>query len=70
MRDVDLASIFPINDAASARLMIVKAECLRSAGVISEVAKQAVLDRARAVIEERERQRRLKLANRTVVHAI
>jgi hypothetical protein len=26
---------------ASARLMIVKAECLRSAGVISEVAKQA-----------------------------
>jgi hypothetical protein len=70
MRDVDLASIFPINDAASARLMIVKAECLRSAGVISEVAKQAVLNRARAVIEEREPQRRLKLANRTVVHAI
>ena len=56
MRDLDLARIFPMDDAASARLMIVKAECLLSAGVISEAAKQAVLARAKAVIAERERQ--------------
>jgi len=56
MRDLDLAYIFPMNDAASARLTIVKAECLRSAGVISETAKQAVLHRAKAIIGVSERQ--------------
>ena len=52
MRELDLARIFPMQDAASARLMIIKAECLRSAGLISEATKRTVLDRAKAIIDE------------------
>ena len=33
---LDLDTLFPIEDAASARLMLVKASCLRKAGVIDE----------------------------------
>jgi hypothetical protein len=52
MCELDLALIFPMDDAASARLMIVKAECLHSAGVISAAEKRTILDRAAAIIEE------------------
>ena len=38
--------IFPIKDEPSARLMSLKAECLHTAGVISEREEQAVLGRA------------------------
>jgi hypothetical protein len=34
MRGLDIAFTFPMDDTASARLMVVKAECLHSAGVI------------------------------------
>jgi hypothetical protein len=52
MRELDIALIFPMDDTASARLMIVKAECLHSAGVISAAEKRTILDRAAAIIEE------------------
>ena len=47
---LDLAQIFPMDDEASARLMMVKAACLHSAGVITEAEKLVVLERATAVI--------------------
>lgn len=52
MRELDIALIFPMNDAASARLMIVKAECLHSAGVISAAEKRTILNGGAAIIEE------------------
>jgi len=42
--------IFPIGDEPSARLMSLKAECLHTAGVISEHEEQAVLGRAAKVM--------------------
>jgi hypothetical protein len=42
--------IFPIRDEPSARLMSLKAECLHTAGVISEREEQAVLGRAAKVL--------------------
>lgn len=47
----DLDRIFPITDAASARFAIVKAECLHAARVISDAEKEAVLTRAKSVID-------------------
>jgi hypothetical protein len=47
-----LGRIFPMDDAASARLAIVKAECLRVAGVISTAEKAAVIERATVVIDQ------------------
>jgi hypothetical protein len=41
--------MFPIKDAASAALMLIKADCLHKAGVISEREKQWVESRARTV---------------------
>jgi hypothetical protein len=42
----DIELIFPIKDAASAALMVIKADCLHNAGVISEGEKQWVYSRA------------------------
>jgi hypothetical protein len=43
----DIELIFPIKDAASAALMVIKADCLHNAGVISDGEKQWVYSRAR-----------------------
>jgi hypothetical protein len=42
--------MFPIKDAASAALMLVKADCLYEAGAISEREKQLVESRARTFL--------------------
>ena len=47
-RELDMAIIFPIRDAASAALMAVNANCLRRAGVINEQQKQCVDSRVRS----------------------
>jgi len=44
----DIELIFPIKDAASAALMLIKADCLDKAGIISEAGKQWVYSRAHA----------------------
>jgi hypothetical protein len=46
----DKAQLFPMRDEASARLMMVKAECLHSAGVISGAEKLAVFHDAKNLI--------------------
>jgi hypothetical protein len=38
----DIELIFPIKDAASAALMVIKADCLHNAGVIGDEEKQWV----------------------------
>ena len=53
-RELDMAIIFPIKDAASAALMAVNANCLRRAGVISEQQKQCVDSRVRTFLELRD----------------
>jgi hypothetical protein len=47
-RDIELN--FPIKDAASAALMLVKADCLHKAGIINESEKRYVHSRARAFL--------------------
>jgi hypothetical protein len=47
---LNIPLIFPIKDAASAALMLIKADCLHKAGVISEKEKQWVESRARAFL--------------------
>ena len=42
----DIEVIFPIKDAASAALMVIKADCLHKAGIISGQEKQWVDSRA------------------------
>ena len=42
----DIELIFPIKDAASAALMLIKADCLHKAGVINAAEKQWVHSRA------------------------
>jgi hypothetical protein len=42
----DIEVIFPIKDAASAALMLIKADCLHTAGIINEAEKQYVHSRA------------------------
>ena len=49
-RDSEL--IFPIRDAASAALMLIKADCLLTAGIINEAEKQYVHSRARAFLND------------------
>jgi len=44
---LNIPLIFPIKDTASATLMLIKAECLHKAGLISEGEKQWVESRAR-----------------------
>jgi len=48
----DIELIFPIKDAASAALMLVKANCLDKAGIISEAEKQWVHSRARTFLAD------------------
>jgi hypothetical protein len=48
----DSKLIFPIKDAASAALMLIKADCLHAAGVIDEVEKQHVRSRARTFLDD------------------
>jgi hypothetical protein len=52
MQDIlNIPLIFPIKDTASATLMLIKAECLQKAGVISEGKKQWVESRARIFLK-------------------
>jgi hypothetical protein len=44
--------IFPIKDAASAALMLIKADCLNKAGVVSEGERQWVYSRARTFLDD------------------
>jgi hypothetical protein len=48
----DIELIFPIKNAASAALMVIKADCLRNAGVISDGEKQWVYSRARPFLAD------------------
>jgi hypothetical protein len=48
-RDIELN--FPIKDAASAALMVVKADCLHKAGIINEAEKRCVHSRARTFLD-------------------
>jgi hypothetical protein len=50
-RALNIELIFPIKDAASAALMIIKADCLHKAGIISEAEKHLVDSRARAFVD-------------------
>jgi hypothetical protein len=49
-RDIEL--IFPIKDASSAALMLIKADCLHKAGIISEREKQWVDSRVRKFLDD------------------
>jgi hypothetical protein len=51
-RPWDIELIFPIKDAASAALMLIKADCLYKAGIISEAEKQLVDSRARPLVDD------------------
>ena len=44
--------VFPIKDAASAALMLIKADCLHTAGIINEAEKQYVYSRARTFLDD------------------
>ena len=46
----DREQIFPVKDAASAALMLIKADRLHTAGIISEAEKQWVYSRARTFL--------------------
>jgi hypothetical protein len=48
-RNIEL--IFPIKDASSAALMLVKADCLHKAGIINEAEKRCVHSRARTFLD-------------------
>lgn len=48
VRDIELK--FPIKDAASASLMLIKADCLHKAGIINEDEKRHVHSRARTFL--------------------
>ena len=51
-RACDIELIFPIKDAASAALMVIKADSLHNAGVISDEDKQWVHARARSFLAD------------------
>jgi hypothetical protein len=48
----DIELIFPIKDAVSAALMVIKADCLHKAGVITEGERRWVYSRARAFLDD------------------
>jgi hypothetical protein len=50
VRDREL--IFPIKDSASAALMLIKADCLHTAGIIDEAERQLVHCRARMFLDD------------------
>jgi hypothetical protein len=47
---LNLDSIFPMKDEASARLMMVKADCLRAAGLIDDAERQTIVTRAISIL--------------------
>ena len=49
---LDIELIFPIKEAASAALMLIKADCLHKAGIINEAEKQHVYSRARTFLDD------------------
>jgi hypothetical protein len=49
---LDVDRIFPVADAPSARLMKLKALCLRRAGILSEAQRLAVVRRADQVMHQ------------------
>ena len=49
-RDIELN--FPIKDATSASLMLIKADCLHKAGIINEAEKRYVHSRARTFLSD------------------
>jgi hypothetical protein len=51
LRARDSELIFPIKDAASAAVMLIKADCLHNAGVINEEERQWVYSRARTFLD-------------------
>jgi hypothetical protein len=48
----DIEVIFPIKDAASATLMLMKADCLHTAGIINDAEKQYVHSKARTFLDD------------------
>jgi hypothetical protein len=52
LRAPDSELIFPIRDAASAALMLIKADCLHTAGIIDEAERQLVHSRARMFLDD------------------
>ncbi len=48
----DIEVIFPIKDAASAALMLIKADCLHKAGIINEAEKQYIHSRACTFLDD------------------
>jgi hypothetical protein len=51
-REWNIELIFPIKDAASAALMVIKADYLHKAGIISVAEKQWVYSRARTFVDD------------------
>jgi len=51
-RSWDIELIFLVKDVASATLMVIKADCLHNAGVISDEDKQWVHARARSFLAD------------------
>ena len=51
-RSWDIELIFLVKDVASATLMVIKADCLHNAGVISDGEKQLVQSRARPFLAD------------------
>ena len=47
---LNLNSIFPMKDEASARLMMLKADCLRAAGLIDDAERQTIVTRAISIL--------------------
>ena len=51
-RTWNIELIFPIKDAVSAALMVIKADCLHKAGIISKAEKQLVVSRVRTFVDD------------------
>ena len=51
-RALDIEAIFPIKDAASAALMVTKADCLHRAGIIAGWEERWVYSRARRFLDD------------------
>jgi hypothetical protein len=54
----DIELYFPIKDATSASLMLIKADCLHKAGIINEAEKRRVHSRARTFLDNAATSRR------------
>jgi hypothetical protein len=65
----DSELIFPMKDAASAALMLIKADCLHKAGIIGAAEKQYVHSRARTFLDDATLQNAAFLKSRTPYNA-